>query len=972
MATTSLKDLVRTILESVIFDEIKKKNIPPGQSILITDEASDAILTNANCTLNELLNLEKLQLNATRTEKADTAAVYFLTPSLENADKVIEDSYKRLYSSAFFFLTHASDEFYEKTADRFPHGYVNGFVELANIEWIPLESRVFLTNTEHTLHDLYFTQSAADLNENIAFYAKEFQSALCAMNIDPIIKYHDPSDSQKSLSARFAYALKRQIEHYKVSIKEDHDEVYPAPTPYDQMGPSTVVIVDRSFDLISPLVHSLTYQSAAHDLFDLELVDQKGLGGKNIVFKLKSEDDETNEKLVVLDESSSVFNNLRHVFLSQAIEQVTAKIKELSDFVAPTNDIAALGERVFQATDHLLLKEQLARASDFLSLLLTKIKDEKNLMDVLKTEQDLATGAKSDGVALKREKAISKLKELFELLLDDDDKWRVLLLFVLTFGHINEKDFQELLQSAALSESTYPMLRGFSFFGYDPTIDSSYTLASKDAVTPGKSKFAAWKSLFGGAKQNSQATAAEEKEFIEYARHEPRLTKILTEHLTTRLNPMEFRTVRDVKLEEEERITGSRTIKRSGTPENGKSAVKPGEGVILDFKSTNFAPKWGRARPRPPADLGGDFRDNGPKTVVIVLGGLTYTEVRECYLVGIQNEREVFIGSTEMLSADSFMDVLLEFGRSSVNPLNVLEAPLPIPEKPVITLNEDATVSNFELTSQSIFSHRPATIRRRQTSSTPNLSMPYAPIDQAPPVPQIPAGVFTTKPYPGSSSANQAIQVLPQSLQQQPRVNSSASEPTQAGPTTTVPSNLPAIPTKTASIPSFTTGTYGGYEPPRRDNQQHHTYALPTSLEAQAALVEAERIRNYVPPPSGDKPIYTFIPFDQGGVNSGAGSDTAVAGLGNIASVQPKSHQPIQPPAPPPSAAASAPAVRPEPTTPAPTYMEQQKLVRQQRLLEEQKRLEQERLEKEKRAMEEEERLKQQQQRGRGIPKTNS
>jgi hypothetical protein len=47
----------------------------------------------------------------------------------------------------------------------------------------------------------------------------------------------------------------------------------PFPTPSllnDRHGPATVLVLDRSIDLISPLIHSLSYESATHDYFEIE------------------------------------------------------------------------------------------------------------------------------------------------------------------------------------------------------------------------------------------------------------------------------------------------------------------------------------------------------------------------------------------------------------------------------------------------------------------------------------------------------------------------------------------------------------------------------------------------------------------------------------------------------------------------------------------------------------------------------
>lgn len=97
----------------------------------------------------------------------------------------------------------------------------------------------------------------------------QFYNVLAAMNVDPIIRYHDP---QTTLSARVAMKLKEHIDQLKVTS----DNKYPMKTPFDHLEPPTVIIVERTIDLMSPLLHTLTVQAAAHDLLNIEKIEVEG------------------------------------------------------------------------------------------------------------------------------------------------------------------------------------------------------------------------------------------------------------------------------------------------------------------------------------------------------------------------------------------------------------------------------------------------------------------------------------------------------------------------------------------------------------------------------------------------------------------------------------------------------------------------------------------------------------------------
>ncbi|KAJ3114086.1 vacuolar sorting protein VPS33/slp1 [Phlyctochytrium bullatum] len=86
------------------------------------------------------------------------------------------------------------------------------------------------------------------------------QGVLYALNEDPVIRYYDPNGTGESPSARLAKFVLDEIK-----IIKSRDSTFPSPTPYDIHGPATVLILDRTVDLLSPLIHSLGFQVLLYD-----------------------------------------------------------------------------------------------------------------------------------------------------------------------------------------------------------------------------------------------------------------------------------------------------------------------------------------------------------------------------------------------------------------------------------------------------------------------------------------------------------------------------------------------------------------------------------------------------------------------------------------------------------------------------------------------------------------------------------
>ncbi|KAJ3115817.1 vacuolar sorting protein VPS33/slp1 [Physocladia obscura] len=587
----------------------------------------------------ELPWLEKLSLFSKRASKPDSVALYFVTPSADAQTRIVDDAKA-------------------------------------------LESRVFHLGETDALHTLFSHDSIDSLDIHIEDLAYKFFDVLTAMNVDPIIQYHDPAGSKRSLSARMGILLRVLLDQHKEEeLKQDKE--YPEPTPYDHHGPPTVIIVDRSIDLVSPVLHSLSFQAAVHDSFPVE--ESAAIqGGKNLVFHVEQEGKED----VIMDETSPVFNTLRHLFYSQAIDEYKKALKKIEDFTK-NSTIDEMKEKVLYVTEVASTKEQLASLLILMTELVAEIENRRQLLDMAAVEQDLATGKSVEGATTVRKSTIKKIKEIFaaqdELIspeyqvLKEQDRWRILLIFALTFGQINEPDFQDLFAASKVNKEDYPIFGGLTFFNINAAeIQKSVALDKVAASSNGWNM----KAIFGGGNSTGTSEAADGNDFPHFDRYEPFISRIIQGHLNEGLND-EFHVAKG--KDDKATFKHQQTLIRKPAAGN---KVRIEEKVVTKF--SGFTPKWGRARPKAPGDLGGDYRNNGAKTIVIILGGLTYAEVRAAYIRGVKEEREVFIGSTHIISANDFMDALHSFGTLDRIPLNLLdiENSFLAPEEEI----EDATI----------------------------------------------------------------------------------------------------------------------------------------------------------------------------------------------------------------------------------------------------------------------------------------
>ncbi|KAJ3068698.1 vacuolar sorting protein VPS33/slp1, partial [Podochytrium sp. JEL0797] len=395
-----------------------------------------------------------------RTSYPSKEAIYFISPSDESVAALVDDfsRAKPMYAKAHvFFTTGISDAVVEKIKPI--HDYVACLRELF-VDFLPQEQQVFTVNHAHSLYNLFNPASTSQTTAEIESISKKLLSVFCTLGELPHIRYHDATGEQNSLSFQLATTLQRDLDAYRES-----DPEFPPKTTFK---PPVLIIVDRSFDLMSPLVHEFTYQAMMNDLLVLE-------DGKYVYQAENNSEEATSpnpndpavKQKVVLDESDAIWMLIRHWHFAEAVEHVRDNFnKFLTENKAAVNILNSdpskrgldnLNEMKDTITSLPQFQEMKAKVEfpDYsvhinICQECKSIFERRRLDSVAAVEQDLATGETAAGTA-PRNIMMDMTPILIDTVIPPYDKLRILMLYIIAQEGIHDTDRKRLLDAAKLT-----------------------------------------------------------------------------------------------------------------------------------------------------------------------------------------------------------------------------------------------------------------------------------------------------------------------------------------------------------------------------------------------------------------------------------------------------------------------------------------------------------------------------------------
>lgn len=336
--------------------------------MLVLDEDSRKLIDNVvgEDAILELRVTNIEQIEHKRPKVADTDALYILSPLPHIVDCLLADLAARRYAAYFIMWTAILPPQLRERLTKHPSAReLQISYQVLNVDFHPRESHLVTLRDPYSFPVLYHPacaplvkQHLSDVAQRVCYMAiakechmlrrSKIASVCIALNEFPTVRYFkapNPTHEAAVLSEHLARAVQNELDSYAHWNPE-----FSQPTNRPK---GALYVVDRSLDLVAPLLHEFTYQAMAHDLLTIKEAEK-------VTYRHTTNAGTPNQetKDMEISDKDDVWVNYRHLHMKDTIEMLMADFKKFIDDNPHFS-------RQDQTTNVNAIKDMLAGLTDF-------------------------------------------------------------------------------------------------------------------------------------------------------------------------------------------------------------------------------------------------------------------------------------------------------------------------------------------------------------------------------------------------------------------------------------------------------------------------------------------------------------------------------------------------------------------------------------------------------------------------------
>lgn len=479
------------------------------------------------------------------------------------------------------------------------------FQEL-NIDFLSTENNVFDFGLPDTLERLHGNLSDPDYPTVLG---RKLATLCITLNEHPCIRFQGSSPYCREI----ATVLHQTLLHFK---RSNPDFVVYGDDERPEKERGQILILDRTFDTVSPLMHEFTYQAMVMDL--LEVTD--GLINYETTTGRKAE---AEERQALLNESDHLWTELRYnhiakvigtikdrmsdIIQNSAIAKIGAKEQTITSMAAAVRELPEYQQTMNKLGQHVAIAQQCMDAFG-----------REKLMSISQVEQTMSTGVDEEGKDVKGPKLMQLLMETLKSKIAKSQKLRILAIFIASQRNATPDEKRQLIQAAKLSGPEQEVLVNLDRLS---SVMNSYQTSSSGAPA----KVSMFSKMFRKEPVVHEATA--EGEYAD-TRHVGQLKVLLEQLMSSELPTDRY-------------------------PAMGPIAISSGEAksTAKSVRKYTANSRWGK---KDQSQL------SGGRYIVFIAGGVAYSELRSAYETMQHNTKEVIIGGSHISSPDMYIDSVAE------------------------------------------------------------------------------------------------------------------------------------------------------------------------------------------------------------------------------------------------------------------------------------------------------------------------